>query len=108
MEPLFDALSWALLLAGSGFLLISGVGVVRLPDLYTRMHGAGIADTMGAGLIVAGLMVQAGPTLIAVKLFLILVFLWFTSPASSHALGNAAVRSGLEPLLADQEKEAER
>ncbi len=102
MEPLVNALSWVLLVAGSGFLLVSGLGVVRLPDLYTRIHGAGIADTMGAGLIIAGLMLQAGFTLIAVKLFLILVFLLFTSPASSHALGNAAIRSGLKPLLADQ------
>ena len=95
MEPVIDALSWALLLAGSGFMIVSGLGVVRLPDLFTRMHGASIADTLGAGLILGGLMLQAGLSLIAVKLFLILVFLLFTSPVSAHALGNAAIRSGL-------------
>ena len=105
MEPVIDALSWALLLAGSGFMIVSGLGVVRLPDLFTRMHGASIADTLGAGLILGGLMLQAGLSLIAVKLFLILVFLLFTSPVSAHALGNAAIRSGLAPRLADQKRE---
>ena len=105
MELLLDAVSWVLLVAGGVFMLISGVGVLRLPDLYTRMHGASIADTLGAGLILAGLMLQGGLTLVTVKLVMILVFLLFTGPASAHALGNAAIRSGVAPLLADEKKE---
>lgn len=94
-----DILSWALLLAGGFFVVVGGIGLIRLPDLYTRMHAAGIGDTLGAALILFGLMLQAGFTLVAVKLVLILVFLWFTSPTASYALANAALFAGLEPLL---------
>jgi len=70
-----------------------------MPDVYTRSHAAGVTDTLGAGLILLGLMAQAGLTLITVKLFLILVFLLFTSPTSSFALNHTAWTSGLRPLL---------
>ncbi len=99
MEQVTTVLSWALLLGGSFFLLIGAIGVLRMPDVYTRSHAAGITDTMGAILILSGLMVQGGFTLITVKLLMILLFLLFTSPAASHALGNTAWSSGLKPIL---------
>ncbi len=94
-----DLLSWALLVAGGLFVMIGGVGVLRLPDLYSRLHAAGVTDTLGAALILVGLMVQAGFTLITAKLLLILIFLWLTSPTSSYALANSALFAGLKPLL---------
>ena len=94
-----DLLSWALLVAGGLFVMVGGVGVLRLPDLYSRLHAAGITDTLGAALILVGLMVQAGFTLITAKLLLILIFLWLTSPTSSYALANSALFAGLKPLL---------
>lgn len=106
MSLLADLLSWPLLLAGSLFLVISGIGVLRLPDCFARLHAAGLADTLGAVLTVAGLAIQAGFTLVSVKLVLILVFLLFTSPVASHALANAALRSGLQPIL--HKKDSER
>lgn len=102
---LIDILSWALLLGGSAFAIIGGVGLIRLPDVYTRMHGASLTDTMGAGLILAGLMLQAGFTQVTVKLLLILIFLLFTSPASTYALANAAYTGGLQPQLGKTEDE---
>tara|TARA_R110000868_G_scaffold28525_8_gene106914 strand:- start:4252 stop:4599 length:348 start_codon:yes stop_codon:yes gene_type:complete len=99
MELATTVISWALLLGGSFFLVIGAVGVLRMPDVYTRSHAAGITDTMGAILILTGLMVQGGFTLITVKLLMILIFLLFTSPAASHALGNTAWSSGLKPIL---------
>ena len=63
------------------------------------MHAASITDTLGAGSIILGLILQAGLTLVAAKLFLILVFIFFTSPASSFALAHAALSSGVEPIL---------
>ena len=99
MDVLRDLASWALLVSGGGFCMIGGLGLLRLPDVYARMHAAGITDTLGAGLILAGLMVQGGLSLVTVKLFLILVFLLFTSPTSTYALANAAHRQGLAPLL---------
>ena len=104
-----DILSWGLIILGSVSILIGGIGVLRFPDVYTRMHAAGITDTMGAGTILLGLAIQAGFTLIAVKLILMLVFLFFTSPTSSFALAHAALSSGVEPVLdADLRKGPEK
>ena len=99
MEILRDLASWALLVSGGAFCIIGGLGLLRLPDVYARMHAAGITDTLGAGMILAGLMLQGGFSLVTVKLVLILVFLLFTNPTSTYALANAAYRQGLAPLL---------
>ncbi len=106
MELLRDIASWALLVSGGGFCVIGGLGLLRLPDVYARMHAAGIIDTLGAGLILAGLMLQGGLSLVTVKLILILVFLLYTSPTSSHAVANAAIRSGFKPILTDPPRSA--
>lgn len=102
MSALFiDGVSWALLLAGSFFIVTGGLGLVRLPDVYCRMHAAGVTDTLGTGLFLAGLAVQAGFTLVTVKLLLILVFILFTSPTSTYALANAAFCNGAKPIRKD-------
>ena len=88
---LIDLISWALLLGGSFFLIVGAVGLIRLPEVFSRMHAAGVTDTGGAGLILLGLMVQGGLSLVTVKLFFILMFLWFTSPTACHALAKAAL-----------------
>lgn len=95
-----DIVSGGLLAAGSIFLLIGAVGVLRFPDFYTRLHPAGITDTAGAGLVLAGLMVESGFNLITAKLVLVLLLVVFTSPVSCHATARAALASGLKPLLA--------
>jgi len=105
MTAIVDLLSWACLLGGGFFVLAGGIGVVRLPDVYTRSHAAGMTDTLGAGLILIGLMLQGGFTLITAKLILILVFIFFTSPTSTHALAKAALHGGEKPLL-DPKKDA--
>ena len=94
-----DIVSWILLIAGSVFCIIGGIGLLRLPDFFSRMHGAGITDTLGAALVLVGLMVQAGLSLLTVKLIMILVILWLTSPTSTHAIAKAARMSGLDPVL---------
>ncbi|WP_316976730.1 monovalent cation/H(+) antiporter subunit G [Shumkonia mesophila] len=96
-----DILSWALIVGGGAFCVIGAVGMLRMPDVFTRMHAAGIIDTAGLGLILIGLMLQAGFTLVMVKLALILVFVLYTSPMSTHALAQSAVSTGVKPLLAD-------
>lgn len=97
MNVILDIVSALLLLGGAFFVLVGAIGVFRLPDFYTRLHGAGVTDTLGAGLILLGLMLQAGFTLATVKLLMILVFLFITSPTSCHALAQAARACGLEP-----------
>jgi len=104
MALLLDALSLALLLGGV-FLGISGaIGVIRFPDFFTRLHAAGVTDTLSAGLILFGLMLQAGLTLISVKLLFVLLLLWYTSPVASHAVALAALHSGLRPRLDETEE----
>ncbi len=95
-----DLTSWACIVVGSLFAITGGIGIHRFPDFFTRLHAAGVTDTMGAVLILVGLMVQAGWTLIAVKLFLVLGFLMFTSPTATHALAKAAIHGKLRPVLA--------
>ncbi len=99
MDMLYDGLSWMCLLAGGALALTGGIGLLRLPDVYTRMHAVGVTDTLGAGLMLAGLMVQGGLSLVTIKLALIFVFLVFTSPTATHALARTAMYSGLEPIL---------
>ena len=101
---MLDIVSAVLVLSGAVFAVIGGIGVVRFPDFFTRLHGAGITDTLGAGLILTGLMFQSDEWIVTVKLLLILMFLWLTSPTSTHALANAAIHSGLKPHLDEQEE----
>ena len=99
MELIADILSWPLLIAGTVFAIIGGIGMIRLPDLFSRMHAASIVDTIAIALIAFGLMIQAGPTLVTVKLIIILLFVFMTSPTSTHALAKAALHGALRPLV---------
>lgn len=105
MASAVDFASWILLLGGSFFCLSGGIGLVRLPDFFSRMHGAGLTDTLGAGLILSGLILQSGFSLNAAKLIFILFFLLLTSPTATHALAQAALGAGLKPRLAPEEEE---
>lgn len=107
MELVLDILSWIFLMGGAAFTLIGAVGVVRFPDVFTRMHGAGMIDTLGVGLIFLGLMIQAGVTLVTAKLLLIIAFILFTSPTTTHALARAIINAGVEPQLDVDENRAE-
>lgn len=99
LEYALDAVSAVLMLTGAVFVLAGAVGMIRLPDFYTRMHAAGVTDTLGAELIIIGLMVQSGWSLVTVKLALLGVFVFVTSPTATHATANAAYKAGLKPLL---------
>ena len=97
MQVWLDALSFVMFIGGGAFVLIGGVGVLRMPDLYTRMHAASLTDTMGTLLILGGVIVQAGFSLAAVKLVAIALFLLITGPTATYALANAALLSGVRP-----------
>lgn len=112
IDTLFHALVWVLLLGGAAFCVIGAIGMLRLPDFYTRTHAATLPDTLGAGMILLGLMLQSGlslpllgdsgplrvgdgNTLVTLKLFTLLIFLLATGPASTHALVKAAYARGI-------------
>ncbi|AUD78357.1 sodium:proton antiporter [Kangiella profundi] len=100
MAIFLDVVSWALLILG-GFMCFSGaVGIHRFPDFFSRMHAAGVTDTLGSSLILIGLMLQTGwQATVLVKLTLIFLFILLTSPTASHALAKAALHGGLRPKL---------
>lgn len=92
-----DIASWVLLTAGGISVLIGGIGALRLPDLFTRMHAASVTDSIGAILVIGGIMLQAGLSLATIKLAAILLFLLLTSPTASNALAAAAMLAGNKP-----------
>lgn len=118
-----DVISGICIAIGSLFAVIGGIGIIRLPDFYTRLHGGGMTDTLGAGLILLGLMVHSTkvgligkdglggivdgglsggmdihPWLVTVKLLMILFFLFVTNSTSCHALASSALACGFRPL----------
>ena len=97
LDFLVDIVSWALILSGSFFAIIGAVGIYRFPDFWARLHAASISDSAGVILLLLGMAVQAGLTLVTVKLLLIGVFLFITGPTTTHATANAALVSGLRP-----------
>ncbi len=105
MSVLLDILSWLLLMTGSFFVVTGGIGLVRMPDFFTRLHPSGLVDTMGATLIVAGLALQAEEWQVSVKLLLVLVFLYFTGPTATHAVAHAALDGGLKPWTRSEGKD---
>lgn len=105
-DTILDVISWACLLTGGAFGILGGLGLLRFPDFYSRLHAAGMTDTLVALLIVIGLALQSGLSLLTVKLLLILLFLLFTTPTATHALARAAVVDGVEPRVAGDRDEA--
>jgi multicomponent Na+:H+ antiporter subunit G len=103
MDVLLEILVWILLLTGSLFAIVGGIGLVRLPDLFSRMHGSGITDTLGAGSILLALMLHSGATLVTFKLGAVLFFLLLTSPTATHALARSALAEGIRPWTDDRE-----
>lgn len=101
MQALLDVLSGICLLGGAIFLLIGAIGVLRFPDFYTRLHAVSVCDTLGAGLVLVGLMLQGGLSLVTVKLLLMFYFLMFTGPTAVHALAQAAWQAKQQALVDD-------
>lgn len=98
MDLALDILSFLLLLAGGFFVIIGAVGVLRFPDFYTRTHAAGVTDTLGADLVLLGLLLQAPDAMTAIKLVLIFFFILMTSPVATHSVAHAAYAGREAPL----------
>lgn len=98
LDQLLDVGSWLLLGTGSVVLVLSAGAILRMPTFYTRIHAAAVNETLGAGLILGGLLLQIdGRWDVGVKLVLILVFMVLTGPLAAHALAHAARSAGVEP-----------
>ena len=97
-QTLFTILSGIFIACGVVALLIGSLGLLRLPDVYCRIHAVGMIDTAGASLIIIGMIIHEGFTLVTVKLVLIGVFLFFTSPIATHAVAQVAYKLGVVPV----------
>ncbi len=103
MAALTDVLSWVALISGGFFVVVGSLGLLRFPDFFCRIHAASITDTLGAGLIVLGLLLQSPHWLVAVKLLFVVMFLVITGPTATHALAKAALHGGLKPQPTDED-----
>lgn len=90
-----EALVSLLVVVGSGLVLLASLGLLRLPDLYTRMHASTKPATLGVSLVVAALAVHSGELGISVRAFLIVLFLLLTAPVAAHRLARAAYQAGV-------------
>jgi multicomponent Na+:H+ antiporter subunit G len=98
MGDAIDLLSWFCFLTGGALLLSGGLGLLRFPDFHSRVHAAGVADTLAAPLLLLGLILQMGWSLASVKVLMIIFFLLATNPTAAHAMVKAAEHGGHRPL----------
>ena len=96
-----------LLIAGAVFMLVGSLGIIRLPDFYSRTHAATNVDTLGIFLFVIGLAVKEGASLISVKLAVVAVFVLLVNPVGTHALASSALNYGLKPWFKNRKPDAE-
>ncbi len=101
LQSAMDAAAVVFVTAGVFFFIVSTVGLLRLPDVYTRLHATSKADTLGAGLCLIGAILHLGWTLTSIKLLLVVVFIWVTSPTAAHLIGKAAYRARVRPACGE-------
>ena len=101
---LYDILGIVIVCSGIFFLLVGSIGLLRLPDFYSRAHATGKSDTLGIMLVFLGLMVIEGLTLSSLKLFLVLLFVGITNPTATNAIMRAAFKFRLKPWFKKAEK----
>lgn len=105
MTQAVEIASWVLILAGSFFTLVGALGLVRMPDAFTRLHAVSVVETAGVGCLFLGMSLQAGLGLVTLKLLFLLVLFFFTGPVVTHALAQACLHEGIEPLLAQDRRD---
>jgi multicomponent Na+:H+ antiporter subunit G len=89
---------------GAFFVLVGALGLLRMPDVFTRMHAVSVVDTLGVGLLIVGMMIEAGFGLVLAKLFFILALVFLTGPVVTHALAQAALHRETKPVLAEDRR----
>jgi multicomponent Na+:H+ antiporter subunit G len=104
MTLAIEIASWVSILLGSFFTLVGALGLVRMPEIFTRMHAASVTDTLGVGLLILGMSLQAGLGLVTLKLFFLLALFFFTGPVVTHALAQACLHEGIKPQLAEDRR----
>lgn len=99
MAVVIEICSGFFLFVGSFLILSGGIGLLRFPDFYSRMHAAGVTETLATSMILIGLMLQLPDALVVIKLVFILLFTLLISPTAGHALAKAAYHSSHKPII---------
>lgn len=99
MIEIQSVISIVLVIAGIAFILLGSIGILRLPDFYSRIHAVSTSDTIGLILVILGMIAYQGFTQSSLKLLLILLFISLSNPIGSHALARAAFKKGLKPFI---------
>lgn len=89
------------------FILMGSIGIIRLPDFYSRSHASSKSDTLGIMFVIGGLMIYEGFSQSSLKLLFIILFIWLSNPIGSHALAKAALKKGIKPVLFKRSSEEE-
>jgi multicomponent Na+:H+ antiporter subunit G len=105
MTVVIDIASWVCILLGCFFTLVGAFGLVRMPEVFTRMHAASVVETLGVGFLILGMCVQAGFTLVTAKLIFLMLLFLFMAPVVTHALAQACLHEGIKPLLAEDRRQ---
>lgn len=95
-------------LTGTVFVLIGTIGIIRFPDVFSRMHAAGVTDGLGVALVLTGLALAEGFSTTSARMLLIVALLWCTSPTACHALARNAITAGLVPRTTQPPEESEQ
>lgn len=89
IEIIQEIIASLFILGGMFFFFVGVVGLIRMPDVFCRMHATTKCDTMGAGLIFIGLIIWQGANFVSLNILLVLVFIWLTNPTAAHYIAKA-------------------
>jgi multicomponent Na+:H+ antiporter subunit G len=104
VTSIIELASWICILLGSFFTIVGTFGLVRMPEIYTRMHAASVVDTLGVGFLIAGMGLQAGFSLVTLKLMILGALFFFTGPVVTHALAQACLHEKVKPMLSEDRR----
>ncbi len=102
LDYTLNILSWLFMVTGAFFMLSGALGILRMPDFFSRLHPAGITDSFGAPMLLIGVLLKYGFSLFAGKIFLLILFLFITNPTSTHILSQAAIIAKVKPYIKDK------
>ena len=101
---MLNTLALIFIVVGLFFMIVGAIGLIRFPDLYTRVHATGKCDTLGEGMMLFGFILYEGLNLVSVKILLLVIFIFVTSPTAVHAILNVAYTHGVEPWKKGDER----
>lgn len=104
MNISLEYLGYAIMMLGTFFMFSAALGLIRMPDVFTRVHPAGVGDAFGAPLVLVGVAVQHGISLYSLKVLVLVLFLMVTSATATHVVVKCAMMAGKKPVSSSKKK----